>query len=169
MTSKKSGGLVMLLGIGGILLIFISEVLSGGVHKAASVPKVTDEMMQQYVSDTECRLTELLNTVEGVGALKVMLTLENGTDYLYATTEKSTSSANPGTAATQASYENDYVIVDGQKGKEALIETYHMPEIRGVAVICEGGDDISTVKRVTELVSVVFGLSTNRICVTKMT
>ena len=48
------------------------------------------------------------------------------------------------------------------------MDTHIDTELKGVAVVCEGGDDITVIKRITDLVSVVLGLSTNRICVTKM-
>lgn len=66
------------------------------------------------------------------------------------------------------SYKSEHIIVDAADGKQPLVETHIEPEVKGVAVVCEGGDDITVIKRITDLVSVVLGLSTNRICVTKM-
>lgn len=59
--------------------------------------------------------------------------------------------------------------MDAGSGRQALVETAREPEIKGVAIVCEGGDDVAVIKRITDVVSVVLGIPTNRICVTKMT
>ena len=60
--------------------------------------------------------------------------------------------------------ESEYVLSDGVPVLESSIE----PSVKGVSVICEGGDDIKVIARITEFVSVGLGIPTNRICVTKM-
>ena len=47
----------------------------------------------------------------------------------------------------------------------ALAETIYQPQVRGVAVLCEGGDDVGVAARITELVSALLDLPSNRICV----
>ena len=71
-------------------------------------------------------------------------------------------------ASSSESYKSEHVIISASGGDAPLVETVLSPEIKGVAVVCEGGDDISVTKRIVDLTSVVLGLSTNRICVTKM-
>ena len=43
-----------------------------------------------------------------------------------------------------------------------------LPTVQGVAVLCQGGDDVVVQARVTEAVSVLLGITTNRISVAKM-
>ena len=47
------------------------------------------------------------------------------------------------------------------------VKTVIMPKVRGVAIICEGGDDIIVKQKIVELVSRVLGISTTRISVTQ--
>ena len=47
----------------------------------------------------------------------------------------------------------------------ALTETVCLPQVCGVAVLCEGGGDIRVAARITELVSALLDLPSNRICV----
>ena len=46
-----------------------------------------------------------------------------------------------------------------------LTETVCLPQVCGVAVLCEGGGDIRVAARITELVSALLDLPSNRICV----
>ena len=43
------------------------------------------------------------------------------------------------------------------------------PHVRGVLVLCEGGDDPVTVGRVTEAVTKALGISTAKVCIEKLT
>ncbi len=47
----------------------------------------------------------------------------------------------------------------------ALAETICLPQVCGVAVLCEGGGDVRVAARITELVSALLDLPSNRICV----
>ena len=42
------------------------------------------------------------------------------------------------------------------------------PVIRGIAVVCEGADDVTVNTQITQAVSVLTGVSTNRISISKM-
>lgn len=163
------------LGLAGILLIFLSDVLFAPRPEAdaAAQPAVQTAQRGQTEQELEARLAEMIGAVQGAGKVRVMLTLENDGETVYAYNEQNdTQTAAGGTngaAERRQSYENEHVLIDAENGKQALVETCLEPEVKGVAVVCEGGDDITVVKRVTELVSVVLRLPTNRVCVIKMT
>ena len=42
-----------------------------------------------------------------------------------------------------------------------------LPKIRGVVVVCDGGDDIAVCERVTEVVTTALNIPQRRVCVTK--
>ena len=46
-----------------------------------------------------------------------------------------------------------------------LAETIYQPQIRGVAVLCDGGGDVRVAARITEMVGALLDLPSNRICV----
>lgn len=163
------------LGIAGILLIFLSDVLFAPRPEAdaAAQPAVQTAQRGQTEQELEARLAEMIGAVQGAGKVRVMLTLENDGETVYAYNEQNDTQTAAGgingAAERRQSYENEHVLIDAENGKQALVETCLEPEVKGVAVVCEGGDDITVVKRVTELVSVVLRLPTNRVCVIKMT
>ncbi|MEG2769744.1 MAG: stage III sporulation protein AG, partial [Oscillospiraceae bacterium] len=118
---------------------------------------------------------EMLVTVEGTGNVKVMITIESGEQYIYAQAEKTNSDLSTNDASEtketneKSTYQSDYIIVeDDSGGKKALTETTLQPEIKGVAVVCEGADNIAVQDNITQMVSTVLGISTNRVCVIKM-
>lgn len=58
----------------------------------------------------------------------------------------------------------EYVYLDNSTTKTKEIE----PVIRGVLVVCEGGDDPVVIERVTEAVTKALDISTAKVCITKL-
>ena len=56
----------------------------------------------------------------------------------------------------------------GEETVDALVEMTWEPVIRGIAVVCEGADDVTVNAQITQAVSVLTGVSTNRISISKM-
>ena len=145
--------LAVLLGAAAMLLILLSELFApSGKTAAASAAPEDDNIYRQQL---EQQLSDLIAQVEGAGKTTVMVTLESGEETIYALD----------TLSGQTQEQQTHVLLDDGT---ALAQTVCTPRVCGVAVVCEGGDDITVIKRITDLVSVVLGLSTNRICVTKM-
>ena len=157
-------------GIVGILLIMISEL------EFPTAEPVNDCAVgtETYCRNLEKQVTELLKEIDGVGQAKVMITLESGQENIYVQQQRSSedmqsdNSDKDGYSTRQSTFENEIVVISGQNGDEALVEKTITPSVQGVAVVCSGADDISVVGAVTNTVSVVFGIPTNRIYVTKM-
>ena len=78
--------LVFLLGITGILLIGLSSWLPEGGRKED--PGVREADAKAYADGLEERLTAILQEIDGVGRARVMVTLENGYQKVYARSEK---------------------------------------------------------------------------------
>ena len=58
----------------------------------------------------------------------------------------------------------EYVYLEDSTTKTKEIE----PLIRGVLVVCEGGDDPVVVERITEAVTKALDVSTAKVCITKL-
>lgn len=164
---------LFVIGLAGICLIFLSDLFGGSGQSEAKSGKETQyEDPAASVTEIEKKLTGMLECVEGVGKVHVMITLESTPETIYALDEQTDSKisrhAEEELPEKADSYKSEHIFRDSPQGKQPLVETYLEPEIRGAAIVCEGGDDITVVKRITDLVSAVLGLATNRICVTKM-
>ena len=152
----KSKYALFALGLAGILLIFFSEL-----------PSASRTQAQKATGAGTAQSAEYIQQVQGAGQVHVMVTLEATGQSVYAQDEELSSSTGQD-GQRQSSTRTEHVILDSGTGKAPLLEQAYEPEVRGVAVVCEGGDDILVIGRITELVSVVLGIPTNRICVTKM-
>ena len=104
------------------------------------------------LSDELCdRIEELCESVGGVREAKVMLTLDTSEEYVYAkNTERN----------------GDYVKIDTVDGSSGGIELYVIsPRVRGVAVVCTGGDRASVKKTIADLVSSALGIEISKVSV----
>ncbi len=167
--------LVFLLGIAGILLIGLSSLLPRG-EKAAEKASALEEEAKTYASQLEERLQSILEQMDGVGTARVMVTLENGYQNVYAKSEKVNNDVLQDIRAedekkTQEKQvtEQTYILVDGVGGKSPLVTARLEPEVKGVVVVCEGGDDPLVVRKVVDTVKVALNLSSSRISVSRLT
>lgn len=155
---NKKSMLVFFVGIAGMLLILVSDFLPPGHDK--TVKSQGEELdLEAYTLQLENRLQQTLCQVEGAGKTTVMITLDSSCENVYAVDEKK-----GGTSGT----ETKHILLKTSGEEGALVEMTWQPEIRGVAVVCEGGENIAVTSRITEMVSVLLGVSTNRISVAKM-
>ncbi len=160
---------VLLVGLLGVLLI----ALSGGntARKEQGVGSINfDE--REYVESLEKRLKEVLVQIDGVGDCQFLVTLDTGIEYIYATEGKATASASvndmQSVSTSQSNKEDSYIIVRDSNGAESpiLLKTVE-PMVKGVAVVCDGGDKIIVKQKIVETVSTVLNISSNRVCVIK--
>lgn len=148
---KKRTYLLLAAGLAGMLLICISEWMP-----ASPAPEMSagSEESSDYAASLEQRLTELIGQMEGAGRTRVMVTLASGGTTRYATD----------TEDTADSSRRQHVLL----GDGGLVEQVQTPEVLGVAVVCEGGDDPGLQLAVTELVQALTDAGASHITVTKM-
>ncbi len=168
LSDKYGKGVFVFVGLLGVFLIFLSE------NSEIEYTEKNNMIEIDYRLSLQQELVELLTEVEGAGRVEVMLTLESSRENVYAWQEKtsensqSVSAADNNQTTRNSTYENRIVTV-GQSGtKDALIEKVLQPSVQGVAVVCEGADNIKVVSDITNAVSVVLNIPSNRVCVIKM-
>lgn len=158
--SKNKNKIIIAVGFVGILLILLSEINFGsGENKDNKNP---DMDYSSYVNSLNAELTELLSSIDGVGDCRVMITLRNTSESVYAKNSDSSSSDN------SKSSSDEYVIYDSENGDSPILLKENFPDIEGVAIVCSGGDNIAVKEKVIKCVSALFNISSNRISVTKL-
>ena len=169
-TQKGGINYYLILGMIGTIMLCVSNF---GIEK--EVLKSDDKIsLQSYKSQFEDELEIFLEEIEGVGKVKVMISFESGEEYVFAQQEKSDNQTNTNVDETKQSenrhntVENEYIIIKNSGGETALIEKTLQPVIQGVAVVCEGADDIGVVAAVTNSISAVLNVPSHKVCVTKM-
>lgn len=149
---------LILLGLAGILLVGLSEWLTMGTTKTPTAPTAATISAAALETALEERITNLLNQVQGVGDCRVMVTLEQGVQQVYATDSSHSSAGSSEQTLTVAT----------DTGPVGLLLTEVQPMVKGVAVVCDGGSDPAVCEQVTELIATVFNISSRRVCVAMM-
>jgi len=150
---KKYRFAALVLGVGLLLML-----LPG---KKQDVSAEEPQPTVQTVTVTE-ELTQILAQIQGVGKVRVMLTVSTGETTVYQYDEDRKEGDNP-------SFQKDTVIIaDSQRNESGLVQQIVSPQYRGALVVCDGADQPSVCLAVVEAVSRITGLSTDRISVLKM-
>ena len=115
--------LIIIGGLLGIALIFLSSYFPSGSGGSGSAEETLDKISaQEYTSQLEENLIQIISHIDGAGEAKVMITLKTGVETKYATQEKSsTESSGDKTSGTS---EISYITVrDGDNGAGYFFKT----------------------------------------------
>ena len=166
---KKNPKIIVILGLLGIALIF----LSGFSQNKTKTTEVSSALTaSDYSESLEKKLSEQISEVVG-GKVKVMVTLETGVEYIYASEAKNNESEieDAGSKDKQKLQkdkisENNYILYKDENGKEVpLVVTEVMPSIKGVVVGCENGENEVISATVKNLVKTALNISDDKVCV----
>lgn len=108
-------------------------------------------------------MAEVIGAIDGVGRVKVMLTLHSGETLALA----EDSSASQGSAG-DVRQERQVLTVNRGSGRQEVVVTRRMyPVYQGAVVVCQGAGDSRVRLTVVDAVSVLTGLSSDKISVVK--
>ena len=139
----KKNRILFFLGAVGLILLLFGGTLLSEKEKVKDVHPTA--LAEEYREALEADLARACTSIRGVGEARVILTLASTEIAVY---EKNVS----GESETVAS-----------SGGEALLLAYRMPKVAGVAVLCEGGDNITVKEELYSFFRAVLGLSTREI------
>ena len=159
-------------GLLGILLLCVTS-LPGSKSAEGSKNPASESIrvdLTDYEQQLERRLSEIIGAIAGAGETKVMLTLDCGNEPIYATQGKTDQKSSHGaeTGEESLSASKEYVIIGSGGGAQGLVLKMLEPQVRGVAVICQGGDDILVRQAVVEAVTAVLGVGSNKVSVARL-
>ena len=150
-----------------MVLLLVSEFLTP--ENTESISKENTEIYSsQYIEKTEKELEALLENISGAGEVKVMITLENCYENVFA---KGYSEKNDSKTDSQKSEsEEEYIIIkNGSNNEECLVVKVLQPTVKGVAVIAQGAGNTQVKNAITQTVCALFDISTAKVSVEKMT
>ena len=149
-----------------MVLLLVSEFLTP--ENTESISKENTEIYSsQYIEKTEKELEALLENINGAGEVKVMITLENCYENVFA---KGYSEKNDSKTDSQKSEsEEEYIIIkNGSNNEECLVVKVLQPTVKGVAVIAQGAGNTQVKNAITQTVCALFDISTAKVSVEKM-
>lgn len=161
----KKPKMLIILGIAGMLFIFMSSLFSGEEKDTARV--VLGEMdIEEYKENLEDDIRDMVFYITGSKKISVIVTLDSGMEYSYADQieEASGEKTEGSEKSIETEYKTEYITVKTEQGGEkAILLRTEMPEIRGVAVVCEGGDDEVLREKIENTVTAALNITSKRV------
>ena len=157
--NDKTALFTVIIGLIGMLLVVLSEL---PLFSAEAESKKDIEGLYSC-AELEKETEKLLSQIKGAGRVSVMLTFESDEEMIYA---KDTEEKTKGDGDEQS--KADHIIVDSSDGETGLVVKVIYPKVRGVAVVCTGGDDPLVRSEVSAVVSALFDIGSNRISIARM-
>lgn len=172
----KSRYLIIFLGAIGIVLIFTSNFSKGKLKENKKIDKdfsMTDTY--EYKKQLEENLKNIISEISGVGKAQVLVTLENSMQNVYAMEQKKNKEAVEDKNENERSkkqesneVETRYITIKDSDGTEKALSVMQIqPTVKGVVVICSGGDNIDVKNKVVETVKTALNITSKRVFVTK--
>jgi stage III sporulation protein AG len=189
--SLKEIGLpkLVIIFIAGILLILLSiPTIFNGKNEAKKNSQDTNSVTNQnvtnttshdtntYITDMENKFKNILRKVSGIGEVEVMLTLEASKEQVTLkdspyTQESLNEVDGEGGSRTENSVrrEETTVLVTTEDGNsEPYILQELEPDVEGVVVIAEGGDNTDIILDIMEAAEALFDVPAHKVKVMKM-
>ena len=176
---KKDQILILLLT--GVLLVVIA-LPSGGTKETTGGERDSDqtEMPVQdsqtgYTQYLEQKLSDTLSQIEGAGEVTVMVTLKSSAEKVVEkdqTSDQETvteSDSQGGTRTTKQENQEEstvYAQGDGQD-QSPYVSKELSPQIEGVVVVAQGGDQAVVKQNITEAVEALFVIESHKIRIMK--
>lgn len=145
-----------------ILLIGVGLMLLPSMQTVSTKPKnlPSENVCANSVQE---QLEAILSYIKGVGKVKVMLKESAGTETIYQTNQDITVSENNSDTRIEV-----ITITDAQRNEQGLVKQVNPPRYAGAIILCEGAENPEIKLAVTEAVSKITGLGTDKIAVLTM-
>lgn len=160
-------------------LILLAVVLLGIVLSLSFFESKQETVLSSATTDAdkyklaiEQQLTEQISTVIK-GEVNVMITLENGVEYVYASENKNNQKSVEDSESTDRQKvqkdeqnEDNFIIYKDNNGNEVpLVITEIMPNIKGVVVSCQNGENHLIQAKIKDLVKTALDITDDKVCV----
>ena len=173
----KKRQLLILLLVGILLMVIVLPVPDGregseekGIQAAGEMADTSD-----YEAYLEEKTARTLQYVEGVGKAEVMITLKSSSQKVIEkdqqsssqTTEEEDSEGGTRTLNDISSDKTSIYEQNSDGSQSPYVSKELTPEIEGVVVIADGGDNAVVVQNITEAVQALFGVEAHKIKIMK--
>ena len=131
---------------------------------------------EYIVSNLEERLEEILSAVQGVGRVKVMITLSSSGEKIVEKDiplERNSIVENDSTGGNRStnemySQEETVYSTNSNGDKVPYVIKENSARVEGVSVVAEGGGDAAVQKNISDVIQALFGIEAHKIKVVKM-
>lgn len=182
---KKIENLVFLIIVLVITLIAINTIWNGGTARPKQKNESTE--LNKVLADTntgeesryndvlETKLENILNTIKGVGEVKVFINYSESSSivplYDETTTTSNTEEGDSGGGTrnvTETETQKEIVFSESSGKKDPVTQKTTMPIVQGAIVTAQGAEDASVKTKIVSAVGAVTGLTVDKIQVFQM-
>ncbi|MCM1064095.1 MAG: stage III sporulation protein AG [Eubacterium sp.] len=187
----KKDNLIVLILVGVLLVIIALPTRDGGETEtedsqaqdlsaqelSADKGETTGSVISdaEYAGQLEQRLREILTRMEGVGKVRVMITLKSSQElvvekeqpYLRSSTNEGDAQGGTRSVNQLETEENTVYRTDGSVSEPYVIKTLP-PQIEGVVVVAEGAGSGTVDRTIVEMIQALFGVEAHKVKVVKM-
>lgn len=179
--------------IGGLLLLVITYPLPaeksgqkttddqtkqeqvGSSAGTETVNEVTDTQ-SSYEKNMEARLEEILSDIYGAGKVEVFISfsdygtniVEKDTSYTRDNEEREDGEAQKATNVSTENQEQTVYTTDDDGRQVPFVNRIKTPEVEGVLVVAQGGQESEVSREMKEAIMALFGIEEHKIKVVKM-
>lgn len=171
----------LLVAAGVLLLVCSLPEGDGGEKKETVEPsgkseeELVMEAMDRYTERKEREVEELLEKVDGIGKVKVMLTLSSSEERVpmqngQTKEEETKETDREGAARNTNRYESqrENVLIQKEGEETPYVVRIYAPVVEGVAVVAKGVDSAEKKKEIVETIQALFRIEAHKIRVMKM-
>ncbi len=153
-----------------ILVLAFGSFGSESKQPQKDIPEIQNTLqIEEYISENERRLEEMLTAVQGAGRVKAMITVSELSEKVVATDKKSDTKqeAEKENTKRDVSQETTTVIYGSGTDEKPFVIKEKLPVPSGVVIAATGAGDESVRLELYEAVKALYGLSGHRIKITK--
>ncbi len=182
--SKEKKEKVIILFLLGVFFLLIATPVSSfsGKEKKTTSEKeadISDKTVENskkdaYIEELENKLEQTIGGMEGAGKVLVMITLkDNGEKILdknqpYESQTEKSSEEGKETESTSIKSDQETVLIEEGGDTTPIVVQELYPDIEGVVVVCEGGDNSELALHIKEAVEALFSIDAHKIVVCKL-
>ncbi|MBQ3004957.1 MAG: hypothetical protein IJD88_03410 [Clostridia bacterium] len=152
---NKKLAIILILAVLTIVLIVASELIP---NEKEEIIEEVNGVEYSYAENLETKLSTMISNINGAGNTKVLVTLKSSSESVYAYDSN----------VNDDKQEYKYILLKNGSTQDGLLLKMTAPEIRGVAVVCEGASSATVRKDITDMITSVLDISSNRVSVIKM-
>lgn len=178
-------GKLILIIVCGIVLLLLSLPGTEGEEKESDTKKEDStkveeystamDVMDEYAQDMEEKTAKLLEKAEGVGNVKVMVTLAASQEKVtlqdddVSKEEVAEGDSGGGKRTTKKEQgKNETVIVQEDGKQQPYVVQMQSPEIEGIVVVAQGAESVEVKREIIEAIQALFPIEAHKIKVMKM-
>jgi hypothetical protein len=139
------------------LVIAIALIIIGSVDYTLGQPKEEENSdpdiidTSEYVDKLEADVAALLARIDGAGSASVLITLDSDSENVYAYDSKDGS--------------REYFTTGSGSSESAVLLRRMTPKLRGIAVVCSGGNNPVIQQKIISLLCALFDLPSTKVFV----